>query len=169
MKIENLVVGFLKENCYVITKNDKTIIIDPGAESEHIIEFCKDKNVVGVLITHHHFDHIGALRDIENYFSIKEGNEIPDFNYEVIDTPGHASDLKTYYFFEDEVMFTGDFLFNGTIGRTDLPTSSKEDMKESLDKIKTYPSNIKIYPGHGKSTILGNEVPHFSEYLKNGG
>ena len=166
MKIETLVVGFLKENCYIVTKEDKTIIIDPGAESKRIIEFCKNKNVVGVLITHHHFDHVGALRDVENHFGIKEGNEIPGINYEIIETPGHASDLKTYYFKEDKVMFTGDFLFRGTIGRTDLPTSSNEDMKESLEKIKKYPGNTKIYPGHGKSTVLGDETSKFTEYLQ---
>lgn len=167
MKIEKLVVGFLKENCYIVTKNNKTIIIDPGAEAKKIIDFCQNKNVVGVLITHHHFDHIGALKDILDYFKVKEEINISDFNYEVIETPGHASDLKTYYFYSEKVMFTGDFLFKGEIGITTLPGSSKEDMIKSLEKIKKYPGEIRIFPGHGEETILKDEVPHFDEYIKN--
>lgn len=62
MIIDKVVVGPLAENCYIVTKNEKTIIIDPGDEGKKIIDVAKDKNVVGVLITHHHFDHIGALK-----------------------------------------------------------------------------------------------------------
>ena len=58
MKVERLIVGDLEENCYILTKNNKTLIIDPGDESTKIINFCKNKNVIGVLVTHHHFDHI---------------------------------------------------------------------------------------------------------------
>jgi len=53
-------------------------------------------------------------------------------------------------------MFTGDFLFYGTIGRTDLEGSNEEDMKKSIDKIKKYP-DAKIYPGHGWTTTLKRE------------
>ncbi len=166
MQIERIVVGLLQENCYIVTKNNKTIIIDPGAEADKIIDATKGKNVVGILITHHHFDHIGALKDIEEYFHLKETLNVKGFNYEIIKTPGHSNDSVCYYFKDDEVLFSGDFLFYKTIGRTDLPTGSDKDMHQSLELISKYPDNIKVYPGHGPSTILGDEKVYFRLYLK---
>lgn len=166
MKVEVIAVGFLRENCYIVTQNDKTIIIDPGDEAEKIIDACKDKNVVGILLTHHHFDHVGALKKVEEVFGVKVSLYIDDFSYEVIETPGHTKDSLTYYFKDEGVMFTGDFLFKGTIGRMDLPTGSREDMEKSLEKVSCYPKNIKVYPGHGDSTVLGDEIPYFAIYLK---
>ena len=61
MIIDRVIVGPLAENCYIVTKKAKTIIIDPGDEADKIIEATKDKNVVGILITHHHFDHVLSL------------------------------------------------------------------------------------------------------------
>ena len=55
-------------------------------------------------------------------------------------------------------MFTGDFIFKGTIGRMDLPGGSEKDMMKSLEKIKNYDKNIKIYPGHGEYTYLSNII-----------
>lgn len=137
--------------CY---KNNKTIIIDPGDEAEKIIAACQNKNVVGVLITHHHFDHIGALKEIENYFKIKESKIIDGFNYQVIEVPGHSSDSVVYYFKDDKVMFVGDFIFLNSIGRTDLLSGSAKEMIKSLELIKNYPDDIVLYPGHGDFTTL---------------
>ena len=61
-------------------------------------------------------------------------------------------------------MFTGDFLFQGTIGRMDLPGGNTQEMKESLKKISTYEDSITIYPGHGLSSILGVEKQYFDYY-----
>ncbi len=60
MKIDTLVVGSLQENCYVVTIGNNSFIVDPGDEAERIISACKDKNVKEILVTHHHFDHVGA-------------------------------------------------------------------------------------------------------------
>lgn len=165
MQIEKIVVGFLKENCYVLTFNNKSIIIDPGAEADKIIKFCNDKNIVGVLVTHHHFDHVGALKDIESYFQIKEDAVIPDFNYEIVYTPGHARDLKCFYFPQEEVMFTGDFILKGDIGILGLPGSNKEEMMNSLRKIKKYPGTTRLYPGHGEETLLNKEMVNIDNYI----
>ena len=156
MEIKKVCVGSLEENCYIVTRNNQTIIIDPGDEAQNIINACTNKNVVGVLITHHHFDHIGALKEIEKHFNIKEGN-CPNIGFEIIKNPGHSKDSVSYYFKEEKVMFTGDFLFKESIGRTDLPTGDNKQMKESLEKIKKYDENIKIYPGHGEMTTLKHE------------
>ena len=163
MIVDRMIVGALKENCYIVTKNDKTIIIDPGGDVEKIIEACKGKNVVGVLITHHHFDHVGALKDIEKHFNIKEGN-CPNIGFEVIKNPGHSNDSVSYYFKDDKVMFVGDFLFLNSIGRTDLPTGSDIEMQKSLELIGKYPDDITLYPGHGDKTNLGYEKNNFKYY-----
>ena len=164
MEIERLVVGLLEENCYIVTIKNKTIIIDPGDEAERIIKECQNKNIVGILITHHHEDHIGALKEIEEKFNVKETKKIKDFDYEIIETPGHTSDSLTYYFPQEKVMFTGDFLFKDSIGRYDLPTGSYFDIKDSLKKISNYPDDIIIYPGHGDRTTLGYEKDNFKYY-----
>lgn len=164
MQIEKVVVGPLQANCYIVTKNNKTIIIDPGDEADKIIDATKKKDVVGILITHHHFDHIGALKDIENYFHLKEALNVTEFNYEIIKTPGHTDDSVCYYFKDDKVLFSGDFLFYKSIGRTDFPIGSDKKMHQSLELISKYPDNIKVYPGHGLSTVLGDEKVYFKLY-----
>ena len=164
MEIKRLIVGPLKENCYIVTIENKTIIIDPGDEVKRIINECQNKHIVGILITHHHHDHIGALKEIENYFNIKETKEIKNVNYEIISTPGHTSDSLTYYFPKEKVMFTGDFIFKDSIGRFDMPTGSYLDIKESLQRINNYPDDIVIYPGHGDKTTLGEEKENFKYY-----
>ena len=94
----------------------------------------------------------------QNLINVEEKKyEIEDFKFEVIYTPGHRNDLVTYYFYEENIMFTGDFLFKGVIGRTDLEYSSFNDMKKSLIKIYKYSDDIIIYPGHGESSNMKNE------------
>jgi glyoxylase-like metal-dependent hydrolase (beta-lactamase superfamily II) len=165
MKIDILVVGSLQENCYIVTIGDNSFIVDPGDEAERIINACKDKNIKEILVTHHHFDHVGALKEVEDYFGLHENVKSGLFDYEVIKTPGHTEDSLTYYFPKEKVMFTGDFLFYHTIGRCDLPTGSEEDMMKSLELISKYPDNIEIYPGHGPKTSLGKEKQNFKYYF----
>lgn len=122
-------------------------------------------HVVGILLTHNHFDHTGALSYFEQKYHLKHNEKIEHFTYETISTPGHSNDSKTFYFKEEKIMFTGDFLFRGTIGRMDLPTGNVEDMKKSLEKIAHYPNDITIYPGHGPSTTLEKEKSNFQYYF----
>lgn len=165
MEIKTIVTGMLRENCYVVTKNGSTLVIDPGDNFDEIKDAVKDKSVKGILITHRHFDHIGALEDLERLLGIEASTYVDGFDLEVIKTPGHTKDSVSYYFKSDNCIFTGDFLFRGTIGRMDLPGGSVEDMKNSLNRISTYPDEAVAYPGHGLPTILGEEKPHFEEYL----
>ena len=167
MEIKKLVLGVLRTNCYIVIKDNECLIIDPAEEAEVIKENCQDYKVVGILVTHHHFDHVGALNELEKYYNLKHNYFDDGFGYEVIKTPGHAQDCLTFYFKEEKVMFSGDFLFFHTIGRCDLENSSIPAMRDSLSKISAYPDDIKVYPGHGKSTILGDEKPLFSSYFKN--
>ena len=165
MEIKRVIVGPLEENCYIVTKNNQTIIIDPGDEAEKIINVCNDLNVVGVLITHHHFDHTGALKEIEEHFNIKEGN-CPNIGFETIKNPGHSKDSVSYYVKEEKVLFCGDFIFKDSIGRTDLESGSDIAMIESLKMISKYPDDLVLYPGHGDKTTLGYEKNNFKYYYK---
>lgn len=161
MELRFLRVGSYRTNCYIVVKDNYALVIDPGDEYEKIKECIGNLDVIGVLVTHSHEDHVGALKyfdNIYNYDNLKEGkHEIGPFKFEVIYVPGHTSDSVTYYFYEDNMMFTGDFLFKETIGRTDLDTGSIDDMKDSLNKIKKYP-DVRIYPGHGEFSTLGYEM-----------
>ncbi|MCM1053665.1 MAG: MBL fold metallo-hydrolase [Ruminococcus sp.] len=165
MEIKNLILGELRTNCYIVIKNNKCLIIDPASDAEIIKKACSNYQVEGILVTHHHFDHILALEELENFYHIKHNTHNNSFNYEIIATPGHASDSISFYFKEEKVMFTGDFLFYRTIGRCDLETSSIPDMMNSLAKIKAFDNDIKIYPGHGKPTVLDEEKPFFDSYF----
>lgn len=164
MKIDKVIVGPLETNCYVLSINNKCIVIDPGDEYNKIKKVINNREVVGVIITHHHFDHIGALKYFDRELLLDKSNleekeyNIDNFNFEIIYTPGHKEDSITIYLKKENTMFTGDFIFKGTIGRMDLPGGSYKDMQESLNKISKYDRNIKIYPGHGEETILKNEI-----------
>lgn len=164
MIIKRVVVGYLQENCYILEKNGQVLIIDPGDEFNKIDNEINGK-VVGVIITHKHFDHVGALKELINKYHVEVNNyDLKEFNFKVLYTPGHSWDSKTYYFENENIMFTGDFIFKGTIGRTDIGGSDK-DMIKSLKMIMPYPDDIKIYPGHGDSTILSVEKQNIKSML----
>ena len=163
MTIKNVKVGFLQENCYILNIDDEALIIDPGDEYEKIKETLGTLKLKAILITHRHFDHIGALPYFKNtkiyeYKNLEEKEyKIGKFKFDVIYTKGHTSDSITFYFKETKDMFTGDFLFKNAIGRTDLKTGNDIEMQKSIEKIKKYP-NVKIYPGHGETTTLEEEI-----------
>ena len=164
MKIEKIVTGTLEENCYVLRKDNKVLVIDPGDEIDKITNVIGDSKVVGILITHNHFDHVGALeyfdKNIIYSFSNLEEKEynMDNFIFNVIYTPGHSSDSVSYYFKEINSIFSGDFIFYENIGRCDLPTGDYNVMMDSIKKIKRYNASIKIYPGHGEDTTIKHEI-----------
>lgn len=175
MEIKKTIVGYLEENCYLIKDGNKGLIVDPGDEIDKILDMIGDTKIIGVLITHAHFDHIVALDDLlkeynvpiyyhninkelnyEKLIDVKEQEyKIDNFIFSVIYTPGHRNDSVTYLF--KDTMFTGDFLFHLSIGRTDMEYGNYNEMIESIDKILEYSDNIDIYPGHGVSSNLGIE------------
>lgn len=162
--LEKIVVGPLAENCYVLTIDDKTYLIDPGDEHYKIEEKLKNKNLVAILVTHHHFDHIGALEYFESKYKIKH-NSYQDSNFQIIENPGHSKDSISFYFKKLNMIFCGDFIFKNSIGRMDLDGGSKNEMINSLNMISRYDDNIILYPGHGDQTILRDEKRHFKFYF----
>lgn len=166
MDIKRIIVGPLETNCYILTIDNECLIIDPGDDFELIKESIGKKNVIGCLVTHFHYDHISALEEVLSHYDIEVNKQkYGSFEYEIIETPGHTFDSKTFYFKKNNTMFTGDFIFKSSIGRTDLG-GNDQDMQNSLNAFKKYDDNITIYPGHGPSTTLGNEKPYFDLYYK---
>ena len=166
MEIEKVIVGELEENCYIISKDNSCLVIDPGSEFHKIQNKIGNKKVLGVLLTHHHFDHVGALKEVLSCYETKvydfnnlEEKEylIGPFKFNVIINPGHTTDSISFYFCEEKVMFVGDFIFLDSIGRCDLEGGNFSSMRESIKKIKTYADDIVIFPGHGDKTTLGYE------------
>ena len=166
LKIITVVTGYLEENCYILHNDKDALIIDPGDDSNKIIDAIGNLNVLGILITHYHFDHVGALDDIKNKykkaklvdFKSKKDQTIGDFKFKIIENFGHTMDSVSYYFEDDKILFCGDFVFRESIGRFEM-----EDMPimlDSLEKFKKLDRDIKVYPGHGEYTEVGYELDH---------
>lgn len=103
---------------------------------------------------------------IEANSRIDDGDKIHigDIELEVIYTPGHTNDSTSLYCKEYNLLFTGDTMFNGTWGRTDLPTSDFASIIDSItNKLLKLPDNTIVYPGHGRSTIIKEEKPIYLE------
>lgn len=194
MKVICKPVGPVMANCYfVINDQNHCLIVDPGDNakllSKTINSLCVE--VDGILLTHAHFDHIGAVDKLAKDFNAdvyiceKEFdflsdptknasavfmgvpklvietqpkalaiglNTIGTFEVKAYYTPGHS--IGSMIFAIDNDLFTGDTLFQGSIGRTDLPSGSDTQMKKSLKFIKSFKTNFTIYPGHGASSTL---------------
>ena len=173
MKIKNIKVGTLQCNCYLLDNGKEALLVDPGDEYEKIKKFIEGHNIIAILLTHSHFDHVGCVATLTKQLNIpvydsknlKEGEtQISTFHFNVIETFGHTMDSITYYFKEEKIMITGDFLFYNTIGRCDLEGSNEKEMLNSIEKIKQFQDDITIYPGHGIPTTLKREK-EFNPYF----
>lgn len=189
-------------NCYIIVdeQTKEAMVIDPGGESNRIIEMLRalKANLKYIYLTHCHGDHIGALKKLKDsqggkilihriesqnilnpevtlseYIGV-EGIEIEadsriddkdlihvgEIEFEVLHTPGHTNGGTCLYCKKQDMLFSGDTIFYGTWGRTDLPTGSFEDIINSITKkLMVLPDNTIVYPGHGKSTMIKEEKP----------
>lgn len=175
MKIEILQVGYLETNCYILSIDGKVLIIDPGDEAERIVDLVGNREVFGIIVTHYHDDHIGALDELEIKYGAKvydihnivDGeNTVGCFKFLGIKTPGHKEDAICIYFPQEKIMFSGDFIFKDTVGRWDLDGGNFNEMKNSIGKIVEYPSDIIVYPGHGEKTTLGDEKVNLENIAK---
>ena len=198
MKVETYVLGPLQTNTYLLQIDNDVLLVDPASKAEKLIDILGERNLIGILLTHGHFDHIkavdglydkyhcpvyihkddesmardkssGSMFGLVSYIScptihIKEGiNKIGPFEFEVIYTPGHSEGSVIYVF--DDCIFTGDTLFKGSIGRTDLKGGSFSTIRQSLQIFKSFDNNYIIYPGHDLSTTLYEEL-NFNPFLQ---
>ena len=185
MEIHELVVGPLKTNCYIVTSDmNHAVIIDPGFDAEKIAAKIRELGAKPkfMLLTHGHFDHIGAVKPLAQalgcpvyihpkeatlppyltrgflYYSeeYEQGDEITvgDLTFRVIETPGHTN--GSVCLLCEDCIFTGDTLFAGSCGRTDLG-GSMLDMLASLKSLAALEGNYRVFPGHGPETDLDYE------------
>ena len=186
MEIKLHPMGDYQTNCYIVTIDNKDIIIDPGVGALSWIE-ANAKNPIAVLNTHGHFDHVWSNQIVKETFDIKlytpkddsfmltlnpynmgmppsyadvlvnpdEEITISDIKIKFHHFPGHTPGCSAIQI--DKHLFTGDFIFKGTIGRFDFPMSDAKKMKQSINKILEWNEDFHIYPGHGDKTTLKNE------------
>ncbi len=200
MEARWLTVGPVQENTWIARQDgaDQALLIDPGDEPERLKGALQElkTGVAAILITHCHFDHVGAvaemaratkapvycpagevfiLEDINEYVrfpgfgpfesyspeeTVKGGDtlELAGFTIDVISTPGHSPDHVTYSIAEDKAIFSGDVLFQGSIGRTDLPGADHPTLMRSIATLlDTLPDETGVLPGHMNPTTLGSE------------
>jgi glyoxylase-like metal-dependent hydrolase (beta-lactamase superfamily II) len=179
-------VGPVQENCYIIRRKDSpnALIVDPGDEPKKLLgalESLHIETVEAILVTHTHFDHIGAVAPVahatqapvyvpwpgfgpfESYnadFTVEGGEalELAGLKLDVIFTPGHSPGHVTYAIAEEGALFSGDVLFQGSVGRVDLPGGDWPTLLASIESlVNAYPPETTVYPGHMGITTLGRE------------
>lgn len=200
LDVEMLTVGQIGENCFLFRPQggDRLLIVDPGEEPERILAAVEASGatVEAILLTHCHFDHIGAvapvaratgapvycpeievpvLADIMAYVpwagfgpyesyeadeivSGGETLELAGLEIEVVFTPGHSPGHVTYAVKGEPAIFSGDVLFQGSVGRVDLPGGDGPTLLASIAKLMdAYPEETVVHPGHMGLTTLGAE------------
>jgi hydroxyacylglutathione hydrolase len=190
-------VGPLQENCFLVRRDgaDRALLVDPGDEAGRLQAAMGELGVTpeAILLTHTHFDHIGAVAPIARaagvpvycpreelavlkdpgaffppMFGPVEGWEadhavdggdrlqLAGFEVEVISTPGHSPGHVTYAI--EGALFSGDVLFQGSVGRTDLPGGDHATLMASIaGLLERFDDDTKVHPGHMGLTTLGRE------------
>ena len=190
MLVKTLPVGQLETNCYIVSNENtlECVVIDPGDEANTILNYLEDNKLkcVAILLTHGHFDHVGAvdavaedtgatvymheLDDAKNSYMymmryrlpesgvyLKDGDklELAGLTFDIMATPGHTLGGVTIRC--EDALFTGDTLFKGSCGRTDLPGGNMDTQLESIRRICELPGDYEVYPGHMDSSTLVRE------------
>ena len=102
----------------------------------------------------------------QKMFDLKQGVvSVGLFTFKVIETPGHTPGSCCLYFKKEKVIFTGDTLFKDSIGRYDFSYSDKAELKQSVEKILSLPSETTIYSGHGEETFIEDEKKNIIHYF----
>lgn len=167
-EIHKIPVGMLQTNCYLVAdeKRGECVVIDPGDEADKIIDVItkNDLKPKVIILTHDHFDHVGALDEIKKFTACDvidtqdaDTIEIGDNTLKIIKTPGHTKDGICIVHEESRSIFTGDTLFKNSIGRTDLGGGDHNQIQKSLKLIMQFSDNYKIYPGHGPDSTIEEE------------
>jgi hydroxyacylglutathione hydrolase len=200
LDVQMLTVGPLAENCFLLRRegSDRILVVDPGEEAERILAAVRaaGAEVEAILLTHCHFDHIGAvaplaaatgapvycplieaplLADIMSFVPWEgfgpfdsyeadqtlaggEALELAGLELEVILTPGHSPGHVTYSVRGEEAIFSGDVLFQGSVGRVDLPGGDGPTLLASIATLlDSHPAETAVHPGHMEMTTLGAE------------
>lgn len=198
MQIKIQPMGPYQTNCYIVTVDGKDFIIDPGmGATKWVLD--NVTNPVAILNTHGHFDHVWSNAEVQQELNLPiycpkgdvfmltndplnqgtppsepdfiiEGDQeltIKEVKIKFRHFPGHTPGCSIIEI--KDVWFSGDFIFEQSIGRWDFPSSSAEDMVKSLQKALEIEENYTIYPGHGMSTTLKAEqrvIPFWIDQVK---
>jgi hydroxyacylglutathione hydrolase len=200
LDVRMFTVGPIAENCFIVrgAGSDRAVVIDPGEEAERILGAIDQLGVKveAILLTHTHFDHIGAVApvakatgapvycpeievpvladimafvpwpgfgpyesyDADETLSGGERLELAGLEIDVLFTPGHSPGHVTYSIPDGAALLSGDVLFRGSVGRTDLPGGDWETLLESIRAlVEGFPPETTVYPGHMGITTLGAE------------
>jgi hydroxyacylglutathione hydrolase len=200
MDVRMFTVGPVAENSFIFRRDgsDRALIVDPGEEADKLLGAIDSLGVEldGILLTHTHFDHVGAvapvaratgaevwvpkaeafvLADINSYVpwpgfgpfdsweaehTLEGGErlELAGFEIDVLCTPGHSPGHVTFSIPDEQAVFSGDVLFQGSVGRTDLPGGDWGTLLESIRTLtESLPAETAVYPGHMGITTLGAE------------
>jgi glyoxylase-like metal-dependent hydrolase (beta-lactamase superfamily II) len=209
LDVRMFTVGAIQENAYIVSVDGakRAVMIDPGAEAERLLEAARADGleIEAILITHCHFDHIGAVAEVaratgapvycpeiergvladidswtppgfgpfESYeadHTVQGGERLSlaGLDIEVVFTPGHSPGHVTYAISAaasdgergegERTLLSGDVLFQGSVGRTDLPGGDWNVLERSIGGLlRTFPADTAVYPGHMGATTLGRE------------
>ncbi len=195
LKIHTLPLGAYQTNCYIVHDDARQdcVIIDPGYEPTEVLSRLEMLGLApaAILLTHGHFDHVGGVKHIAAetdcgvylnpeelsmppmmtngplYYTdtCAEGDvlSIAGLEVRVLHTPGHTPGSVCLLI--GDAMFSGDTLFAGSCGRTDLPGGSRAAIARSLRRLAGIEKNYAVYPGHGESTTL-DEEKMYNPYLR---
>jgi glyoxylase-like metal-dependent hydrolase (beta-lactamase superfamily II) len=200
MEVRMFTVGPVQENCYLFRRDgsDRALIVDPGDEADLLLGAIDELGVTldGILLTHTHFDHVGAVApvakatgaevwvpeiekpvladimsfvpwpgfgpyeswDAEHTLRGGEKLELAGFEVDVMPTPGHSPGHVTFSIPDEQSIFSGDVLFQGSVGRVDLPGGDWPTLLESIRSlVDTLDEDTTVHPGHMGLTTLGAE------------
>ena len=195
MQVTRLPLGIYQTNCYIIhEENSKTCcVLDPGGEAKKVLELLENRGLTleAILLTHGHFDHVGAVKELHEATGCKvylctedlsmpakftagelfytdsygEGTQLDlaGLHIRVLHTPGHTP--GSVCLTAENSMFCGDTLFAGSCGRTDLPGGNQQTIFASLLRLAALEADYTCYPGHGGSTALSREK-QYNPFIK---
>lgn len=191
MILQATVTKYITTNAYIYADNETKhgFLIDPGAQAGKLLELIREKGLTieAILLTHGHFDHIGAVNELQEVLQIpvymgEKGmlyaedpimlkdvtyladhavialKEKPSFQMELLDLPGHTADGVIYYTKEDGAAFVGDSIFQGSYGRTDMYGGDEEALLRGIrERILTLPDDTLLLSGHSAPTTPAEE------------
>ena len=195
LNITRLPLGVYQVNCYIIREENSTscCVLDPGGEAKKVLEFMENRGLTleAILLTHGHFDHVGAVAELHEATGCKvylcpedlimpakwtggelcytdtygEGDELHLAGLDIrgMHTPGHTPGSVCLEV--ENSLFVGDTLFAGSCGRTDLPGGDLDTILASLRRLDALEADYDVYPGHSASTKLSREK-QYNTFIK---